>query len=240
MQAGSRVLVVDETGGLLTGAVLSRLGGHGVVLSFQDHAAPKMEIMEHFALSAKERAPLHYFPWRLLASSAQQEQSRLQEAEETSSKRLDTIRKQTEQRVALRQLLDDDLFDALLMATKCDPISVCKVLRPYIGLSRPLVAFGMHMQPLLACAQYLREDEAAIDVRLTESFVRPYQVLPKRTHPENNISASGGYVLSAIQVSPSMIQKASAPIKDGPRKAKEEKEVSENRRGCGNGTELIN
>lgn len=41
-----------------------------------------------------------------------------------------------------------------------------------------------------------------INVLMAESFSRVYQVLPMRTHPENNMNGLAGFVLSATKVDP--------------------------------------
>ena len=35
----------------------------------------------------------------------------------------------------------------------------------------------------------------ALNLRLSETWMREYQVLPNRTHPEINMSGGGGYLL---------------------------------------------
>lgn len=42
--------------------------------------------------------------------------------------------------------------------------------------------------------------EAIIDLQLNETWTRENQVLPGRTHPEMNMSACSGYLLSGIKI----------------------------------------
>jgi tRNA (adenine-N(1)-)-methyltransferase non-catalytic subunit len=44
------------------------------------------------------------------------------------------------------------------------------------------------------------EAKLAIDCRIHETFLREYQVLPLRTHPEMNVKGYSGYVFSAIKI----------------------------------------
>lgn len=39
-----------------------------------------------------------------------------------------------------------------------------------------------------------------LNVQLTESWLRRYQVLPGRTHPQMTTTGGGGYILSATRV----------------------------------------
>lgn len=46
----------------------------------------------------------------------------------------------------------------------------------------------------------LQKMEAIIDLQLNETWTRENQVLPGRTHPEMNMSACSGYLLSGIKI----------------------------------------
>lgn len=42
--------------------------------------------------------------------------------------------------------------------------------------------------------------DSVIDLQLNETWTREHQVLPGRTHPEMNMSACSGYLLSGIKI----------------------------------------
>lgn len=46
----------------------------------------------------------------------------------------------------------------------------------------------------------LRANPNFINVSITEPWLRRYQVLPARTHPDMSTSASGGYILHAVRI----------------------------------------
>ena len=46
----------------------------------------------------------------------------------------------------------------------------------------------------------LRANPSFINVSITEPWLRRYQVLPARTHPDMSTSASGGYILPAVRI----------------------------------------
>ena len=56
------------------------------------------------------------------------------------------------------------------------------------------------LQPLIEVQARLRAHPSFVNVSVTESWLRRYQVLPARTHPEMNTSASGGYILHAVRI----------------------------------------
>jgi hypothetical protein len=42
----------------------------------------------------------------------------------------------------------------------------------------------------------------AINLKLSDTWMREYQVLPGRTHPNNNMSQNGGFLLVGIKLCP--------------------------------------
>lgn len=59
------------------------------------------------------------------------------------------------------------------------------------------------LQPLAECYQWLYEGGLAVNIELTETWNREYQVIASRTHPLMNMDNASGYLLSAIKVDPS-------------------------------------
>nr|DBA27124.1 TPA: hypothetical protein GDO54_011300 [Pyxicephalus adspersus] len=55
-------------------------------------------------------------------------------------------------------------------------------------------------QPLLECYTKLRERGGVINLKLSETWLRNYQVLPDRSHPKLVMSGGGGYLLYGITV----------------------------------------
>lgn len=56
------------------------------------------------------------------------------------------------------------------------------------------------MQPLTRTFLTLSQMDSVIDLQLNETWTREYQVLPGRTHPEMNMSACSGYLLTGIKI----------------------------------------
>ncbi len=52
----------------------------------------------------------------------------------------------------------------------------------------------------MECNEWLRKSGDAVNIRVTETWLREYQVLPERTHPHVNMSGTGGYILTGIKV----------------------------------------
>lgn len=86
------------------------------------------------------------------------------------------------------------------MASQYTPMSILERLLPYIAGSRPIVFFSGHKEFLVESFHEMRISNNYLNVQLTESWLRRYQVLPGRTHPTMTTSGGGGYILSATRV----------------------------------------
>ncbi|RLN05825.1 hypothetical protein BBJ28_00020785 [Nothophytophthora sp. Chile5] len=90
--------------------------------------------------------------------------------------------------------------DSLVIAANYDPEQVLLALLPYLGRSKPFVIYSEFLEPLTRTFATLQKMEEVIDLQLNETWTRENQVLPGRTHPEMNMSACSGYLLSGIKI----------------------------------------
>lgn len=98
------------------------------------------------------------------------------------------------------EILKEKKADALLIVGREHPSNIFKKLIRYVEISRPFVIYCSIREPLQEMFCELKSRSDVIALRLTESWLRGYQVLPDRTHPDINISGSGGFLLSGIVV----------------------------------------
>ena len=91
-------------------------------------------------------------------------------------------------------------MDGLIIAAKQHPTNILLHLMKYLAPSRPFVVFSSYKEPLMDAYFAVKETGKAVFVTLTETWLRNYQVLPDRTHPEVLMSGGGGYILSGIVV----------------------------------------
>ncbi|KAK3926536.1 tRNA (adenine(58)-N(1))-methyltransferase non-catalytic subunit TRM6 [Frankliniella fusca] len=92
--------------------------------------------------------------------------------------------------------------DGLVIACREHPSSVLKALLPLIAPSRNFVVYGQVREPLLELLQELIKRPDVTNVRLTDTWLRHYQVESNRTHPLVNMTGSGGYLLTGVKVQP--------------------------------------
>jgi len=92
--------------------------------------------------------------------------------------------------------------DSLIVATRYDPTETLLGLLPFLAPSRPFVVYCEFVEPLTECFRELQRQDLAINLRLTDTWMREYQVLPGRTHPNMTMSQSGGFILTGIKLCP--------------------------------------
>ncbi|XP_030628377.1 tRNA (adenine(58)-N(1))-methyltransferase non-catalytic subunit TRM6 [Chanos chanos] len=111
---------------------------------------------------------------------------------------------------AAAALLEGRNADGLVIASRFHPCPVLLELLKFVAPSRPFVVYCQYREALIECYTKLREQGGAISLRLTDSWLRHYQVLPNRTHPVLLMSGGGGYLLSGITVAAD-VSKPGAP-----------------------------
>ncbi|KAJ1967939.1 tRNA (adenine(58)-N(1))-methyltransferase non-catalytic subunit trm6 [Dispira parvispora] len=202
ISAYSRTLVVDDTHGLLLCAALTRSTVHSQVLALMEGDSPSFEILKLMNFPPETLDRLHYLSWNRMSKDEaaffdERDTSKMDDKELRGHERR---RKTYEKLLASQSLLAAGDFDALLIASQYDPVSILKELVPYVGGSRPIVVYSPSKEPLIMAAAYMKTSPDFINPQITESWMREYQVLPGRTHPLMVMSAGGGFLLTAIRV----------------------------------------
>ncbi|XP_031829987.1 tRNA methyltransferase 6 non-catalytic subunit [Nomia melanderi] len=88
----------------------------------------------------------------------------------------------------------------LAVVAKEHPLNIITALLPFLGASRPFVIYHIHREPLQETYMMLKQQQNVINLRLVSNFLRSYQVLPDRTHPDILASDTGGYLLTGYLV----------------------------------------
>lgn len=81
-----------------------------------------------------------------------------------------------------------------------DVIITTLKLLDYVKFGGNLVVYSREIEYLVEMEKLLFEKKVAIDVRIHETYLREYQVLSMRTHPNMNNKGFSGYVLTALKV----------------------------------------
>lgn len=90
--------------------------------------------------------------------------------------------------------------EGLAIIAKEHPLNIVKALLPFLGSSRPFVIYHCYREPLQETYVALKQRRDVLNLRLFSNFLRSYQILPNRTHPDILTSDLGGYLLTGYLV----------------------------------------
>ncbi|CEQ42239.1 SPOSA6832_04030, partial [Sporobolomyces salmonicolor] len=88
----------------------------------------------------------------------------------------------------------------LILACEYEPYSIIERLIPRLAGSAPIVVYSPHVQILFSALLPLRTHPAILSPTIHEPFLRRYQVLPGRAHPEMQGMGSGGFLMTMTRV----------------------------------------
>lgn len=91
-------------------------------------------------------------------------------------------------------------FDGLVIVAKEHPSSLLKALLPFVKPSRPVVIFNQSREILMDIYMELKGSGQVTGLRITSNWLRQYQVLPNRTHPDVNMSGNSGFLLCGFTI----------------------------------------
>ncbi|EST08001.2 Eukaryotic initiation factor 3, gamma subunit [Kalmanozyma brasiliensis GHG001] len=209
VRPGGRYLVVDGVSGLLVGSILERLGGDGMVMAINDaESPPSLDIVPYFNLPpSTTRHVLKVINW----AATEPDYAPVFSNQDITSATITTRSVKDKARDRKRQAGFREIdrirtdffagdFDAVLIACHYDPMSILRRLKPHLGGSASVVVHSPYLQPLAEASAKMRQDEEFINISVTEPWLRKYQVLPGRTHPEMTTSSTAGFILHALRV----------------------------------------
>ena len=91
-------------------------------------------------------------------------------------------------------------MDALIFCSRFHPTPIVLKLIQFVAPSRPIVIFNQFREPLIDVYNRLKNLGNVVNLKLSESWMREYQVLPGRTHPLMQMSGGGGFLLTGYVV----------------------------------------
>lgn len=190
---GQRVLVVDETRGLVLGAAAT-LNQTGMTMAVYSGPYFQPYLFEHFNLPDTLLYPIessHLAPTR--APVTPPEENSTEKFLERHARLLRGV-----------QTVQSAQCDSLLVAVTTHRFDLAQ-LEPLIASlkpSSPIAIFAPYLALLSDLFAGLMVDPRFVDVRLTEPWMRAYQTAAGRCHPTMSMSGHGGYLLSACLVIP--------------------------------------
>ncbi|XP_017876048.1 tRNA (adenine(58)-N(1))-methyltransferase non-catalytic subunit TRM6 [Ceratina calcarata] len=98
------------------------------------------------------------------------------------------------------ELVQGSKARGLTIVCKEHPLNIVTALLPFLGASRPFVIYHAYREPLQEVYVALKQTQNVINLRLFSNFLRSYQILPDRTHPDILTNDTGGYLLTGYLV----------------------------------------
>uniref|UniRef100_A0A3P9PQL6 tRNA (adenine(58)-N(1))-methyltransferase non-catalytic subunit TRM6 n=1 Tax=Poecilia reticulata TaxID=8081 RepID=A0A3P9PQL6_POERE len=218
IHAGSKVLVFETCAGLVLGAIMERMGGYGSVIQMYPGGGPVRAGVECFGFPAHFHDMLHEFPIchvnALLAGTL--DTGAKDPTAGWAQERKVKLEEKRRKLAAAAALLEASNADGLVIASHFHPCSVLLGLIKFLSPSRPFVVFSQFKETLIECYTKLKEQGGTVNLMLTDTWLRHYQVLPDRTHPLLLMSGGGGYLLSGTTVATDHSEPAGSPPAEEP------------------------
>ncbi|KAL4539650.1 hypothetical protein Ndes2437B_g01989 [Nannochloris sp. 'desiccata'] len=240
---GSKILVLENCGGMITGAVAERMGGYGsVCATYLEPHAKGIEIVKSFNFTSGIRGTVSRAPLVGLLKTRRdqlekEKEQKVAEDEGTEYMLVDSSLQSPPPAAATEAAADTPSGNGEVVVEKnskdtgsekppfsgcilCNPILHPKIalnaLFPLLSPSASFAVWSQTLQPLADTMNELRRTGNAVSLMVQETWYRKQQVLPKRTHPTMSMNHGGGYLLSGIvTVAGTNVPLAPLPLSSG-------------------------
>lgn len=99
-----------------------------------------------------------------------------------------------------KNLMREKEMDGLIFCSKFHPTPIVVKLVQFVAPSRPIAIFNQFREPLIDLYNNFKNMGNVVNLKVSESWMREYQVLPGRTHPLMQMSGGGGFLLTGYVV----------------------------------------
>ncbi|KAJ6659206.1 hypothetical protein lerEdw1_019251 [Lerista edwardsae] len=228
VRAGNKMIIMETCAGLVLGAVMERMGGYGSIIQLYPGEGPARAATNSFGFPESFFHALHEFPLSKVndllsgtfsTTTLPQESDECVPVVEESNGSLDG------KHLSGQEADTDCSTEVAMESSQPEEQEIAdippegennkakgrthdrqkkeekrKKLIETAALLKGKDADGADPPPLLECYTKLREKGGVINLNLSETWLRNYQVLPDRSHPKLMMSAGGGYLLTGITV----------------------------------------
>jgi len=209
IHAGCRALIFDGVIGLMVGCAAYRMRGHGRILALYSGQQPHFDIVDALNLDLNSCSIVQPIPCNELGPAAKDveangfsipiptillsnefDQNVKLKPHQASGRIAEDLERS---RIALREGAD-----RLIIACRFQPLPILQEALKLLAPSSPFVVYCEFMEPLVECYVYLQQNNLALRLTLSDTWMREFQTLPGRVHPQMFMPVSGGYLLSGI------------------------------------------
>jgi len=220
---GSKILVLENCGGMITGAVAERMGGHGTVCAtYLEPHAKGIEIVNFFNFGSEILGTVSRAPLLGLLKARRQQLEKERERKGTEALGTDPTpvdasvlppplaaagaaadtsingKKDAEKNSNCNGIGNPPFSGCILCNPLLHPKTALNALFPLLSPSASFAVWSQTLQPLADAMNELRRTGGAVSLMVQETWYRKQQVLPQRTHPTISMNHGGGYLLSGI------------------------------------------
>ncbi|GAA96840.1 uncharacterized protein L969DRAFT_94895 [Mixia osmundae IAM 14324] len=201
-----RVLLIDDTAGALAAGCVERMDGHGALVLIHDASSDiQLPVCDYMGFSVRQKSVICQINWAATDPTHQPFElpTDVDIKKDTRDRgRQKAVKRQAqyEANAQMRQQFFDGGFGCVIIATAYDPLDVLSRVSDKLAGSAQVVIYSPSLEPLASASRLLRGDPQFIGIGVHQPFLRKYQVLPGRTHPEMTGLPAGGYILTAISV----------------------------------------
>lgn len=210
VQPGGRYLVLDDTTGVVTYALMERMAGEGEILLVHENEYPNLLALQYADYSeAYKRLVIRTIDWLQVVEP---EELRIQwvDYSETEIAELKGLKRTQYFRRKQRahdvnyaiDMMKNGGFDALICATTLYLPTLLPYVLDQVGGSNPIVIYNQHKELLMQVQNMFTLDKRVLAPSLFELRVVPFQTVPGKMHPLMTMRGYGGYVLWGTKVIP--------------------------------------
>ncbi|CDW89783.1 trna (adenine-n)-methyltransferase non-catalytic subunit trm6-like [Stylonychia lemnae] len=176
----SRVILLDKTKGLLTGALIEKDVREILHVEFTGHQLKlQNEIFLEYNYKPDKVKRIQYLHHTNLDQSIVQSDSLLNAIIQTKTKHYNSM---------------------IMVHEDFNQVEMYNHIEHLIQPSASIAVFSLYIQSLAELKDHLLTNKKAVNIKIEELWTREYQVLPMRTHPNMNMHGASGFILSAVKV----------------------------------------
>lgn len=196
---GSKCLVLDESRGLVSLAILERLGGEGLLTALHEQEQHLLDLIQYGRVDKSVFHPLCF------KNTSTPIDDKFNDREfpdaESRERALDRFNKRIQALQLSQTTFLSTKYESLIICSfQYNPIDIINHLIGSMAGSSNIVIYHPFKDPLLAAYFHCRKSNSFLDVQLTECLYRQYQPICGKIHPEMQTSGNSGFILSMVHV----------------------------------------
>ena len=133
---GSRMLCVDETGGMLALGLLERMAGDGVLYCLHDKAAASLDMIRSSNMQKSFKSCIRQIPWHNMEGVVNQA------IHSTDTEGIQRSQDKIDRKLAIFEDFKRGQFEGLVCASNYDISEIVNRLLPFLAPSSPVVVYA--------------------------------------------------------------------------------------------------